>query len=350
MNSAQAMQTTQDVPPQAAMLQMISNFWVSQMLFVAAKLGLADQLKDQPKTVAELAQATGTHAPSLYRVLRGLASVGIFAEDRQAKDGQRRFASTPLAETLRRDAPGSMRAFAMAELGQEHFVAWGNLLHSVKTGEIAFDNHFGQPVWEYYAGHPEDAEVFNDAMTGMTELVNGAVTSAYDFSGFGKIVDIGGGHGALLAAILKANPAARGVLFDLPHVAEGAAARLAAEGVSNRCDITSGDFFKAVTPGGDAYVMKFIIHDWDDEKSVAIMKNIHRAMAEGGKLILIEQIVPEDSSPSFAKFIDINMLVMTGGRERTEKEFAELFTAAGFRLTRVVPTKSPFSVIEAVRV
>src|SRR5205085_9304026 len=198
--------------------------------------------------------------------------------------------------------------------------------------------------------HPKDAAVFNDAMTGLTEMVNAAVTSAYDFSGLRKIVDVGGGHGALLAAILKANPAARGVLFDLPHVAEGAEARLAAEGVRDRCEIASEDFFKSVTEGGDAYVMKFIIHDWDDEKSVAIMKNIHRAMADGGKLLVIEQIVPEDSSPSFAKFIDINMLVMTGGRERTKKEFAELLAAAGFRLTRVVPTESPFCVIEAVRI
>ena len=252
---------------------MISGFWVSQMVLVAAKLGLADLITDQPKTAAELAQASGTHVPSLYRVLRGLASVGVFAEDSQG-----RFVSTPLAETLRRDAPGSMRAFAMAELGQEHFKAWGNLLHSVRTGEIAFDNHFGQPVWEYYAQNPEDAEVFNDAMTGVTEMVNAAVVPAYDFSGFGKIVDIGGGHGALLAAILKASPASRGVLFDLPHVAEGAKARFAAEGVSDRCEIVSGDFFKAVTEGGDAYVMKFILHDWDDEKSVAIMKNIRRAM------------------------------------------------------------------------
>ncbi len=346
MNSAQASQTVKDAPPpQAVMLQMISGFWISQMVLVAAKLGLADQLKDQPKTAAELAQATGTHAPSLYRVLRALVSVGVFTEDTQG-----RFASTPVAETLRHDAPGSLRAFAMAELGQEHFVAWGNLLHSVRTGEIAFDNHFGQPIWEYYATHPEDAEVFNDAMTGLTEMVNAAVISAYDFSGFRKVVDIGGGHGALIAAILKANPATRGVLFDLPHVTEGATALLAAEGVNDRCEIASDDFFKAVTEGGDAYVMKFIIHDWDDEKSVTIMKNIHRAMADGGKLILVEQIVPEDNSPTFAKFIDINMLVITGGRERTEKEFAELFTAAGFRLTRVVPTESPFCVIEAVRV
>lgn len=229
---------------------MISGFWVSQMVLVAAKLGLADLITDQPKTTAELAQASGTHAPSLYRVLRGLASVGVFTEDPQG-----RFISTPVAETLRRDAPGSLRAFAMAELGQEHFKAWGNLLHSVRTGEIAFDNLFGQSAWEYYAENPEDAAVFNDSMTGLTEMVNGAVIPAYDFSGFGKIVDIGGGHGALLAAILKANMAAHGVLFDLPHVADGAAARFAAEGVSDRCEIVSGDFFKAVTPGGDAYVM-----------------------------------------------------------------------------------------------
>lgn len=337
MNSAQA-------SPQEAVLQMLSGLWVSQAIQVAAKLGLADLVGNEPKTVVELAQAGGTHAPSLYRLLRSLAGLGIFAE---VEDGE--FVATPLSDTLRKDLPGSLRGFAVAAYGQEHYKAWGNLLHSVQTGGIAFDDFFGQSVWEYYAWHPEDAAVFNDAMTGLTESVNAAVVAAYDFSDFRKVADIGGGHGALLAAILKTNPKMQGVVFDQPHVVDGATARLEAEGVLNRCDIEGGDFFKAVSAGADAYVMKFIIHDWDDEKSIKIMKNIRRAMAEDGKLILIEDLVPAGNTPSPAKWMDLNMMVMTGGCERTEAEFAELFAAAGFKLNRIVPTNSQFYVIEAVR-
>lgn len=344
MNSAQAMQRAQEAPPQEVMLQMFSGLWISQAIHVAAKLGLPDLVGNQPKKVAELAQASGTHAPSLYRLLRGLASLGVFTE---VEEGE--FVSTPLSDTLRKDAPGSLRGFAVAGLGQEHYKAWGNLLHSVKTGDIAFDNFFGQNIWEYYAWHPEDAAVFNDAMTGFTEAVNAAVIAAYDFSGFRKVVDIGGGHGALLAAILKTAPAMKGVVFDQPHVVDGAAARLSAEGVRDRAEIEGGDFFQSVTAGGDAYLMKFIIHDWEDEKSIKIMKNIRRAMADGGKLLLIEYLVPPGNEPSPSKFMDLNMLVMTGGCERTEKQFADLFAAAGFKLNRIVPTASAFSVIEAVR-
>jgi len=339
------MDQSKEMPPQAVMLQMVSGFWLSQMINVAARLGLADQVAAQPKSLAELSEATGTHARSLYRVLRVLVSTGVFGQDDDGK-----YSLTPLSETLRSDVPASMRAFAMAELGQEHYAAWGNLLHSVKTGEIAFDNHFGESVWQYYAKNPDDAAVFNDAMTGMTEMVNAAVVEAYDFSGIKKLVDIGGSHGALMSAILKSNPAMQGVVFDLPHVVEGAKARLTAEGVADRCEIASGDFFKEVTSGGDVYTMKFIIHDWDDEKSVAIMKNIHRAMGDGSKLLVVEQVVASNNEPSFAKFIDINMLVMTGGCERTEAEFAELFTASGFKLARVIPTESPFSILEGIRV
>lgn len=335
----------QEMPPQAKIFDIITGFWLSRMICETARLGLADLVKDGPKSVAELAVATGAHERSLYRVMRVLSSVGIFAE---AESG--RYGATPMSDTLRRDVPGSLRAFVMAELGQEHFVGWGNLMHSIKTGEIAFDNHYGESAWEYYAKNPEHAAVFNDAMTGMTEMVNAAIVAAYDFSGINKLIDIGGSHGAMMSAILRANPSMRGVVFDLPHVAEGAGARLSAEGVADRCEIVSGDFFKEVTPGGDAYIMKFIIHDWDDEKSIAIMKNIHRAMTDGGKLMLVEQIVAAGNEPSFAKFIDINMMVMTGGCERTEAEFSKLFDASGFKLTRVVPTESPFCVIEASKV
>jgi len=344
-SQSQALQSeTAPPPPHTVMLQMITSFWVSRTIYVAAKLGLADLVKNGPKTASELAEMTGAHAPSLYRVLRALASVGIFAED-----DQRRFANTPLSETLRSDTPGSLRAFGMVELGQEHFPAWGNLMHSVKTGEIAFDNLFKQNAWEYYAQNPEDASNFNMSMKGLTEMVNAAVLAAYDFSGVNKLIDIAGGTGRLISAILNAHPQMRGVLFDLPHVIAEAGPLLAAAGVSDRCETTAGDFFKSVTEGGDAYIMKWIIHDWDDEKSTAILKNIHRAMNPDSKLLIVEMVVPAGNQPDLSKFMDLNMMVMTGGRERTEAEFKSLLAGAGFKLTRVIPTDSPFAVIEAVR-
>ena len=331
-------------PPQFAMLQMITGFWVSRAIYVAAKLGLADLVKDSPKTADELARLTGTHSPSLYRALRALASVGVFTDD-----GQGRFAQTPLSETLRSDTPGSLRAMAIVELGQEHYPAWGNLMHSVKTGEIAFDNLFKQNAWEYYAQNPEDARNFNESMRGLTEMVNVAVLEAYDFSGVDKLVDVAGGTGRLISSILSAYPRMRGVLFDLPHVIAEAGPLLDAAGVRDRCEISTGDFFRSVPEGGDAYVMKWIIHDWDDEKSTAILKNIHRAMNKKGKLLLIEMVVLEGNQPDLSKFLDLNMMVMTGGRERTEAEFNSLLAASGFKLTRVIRTTSPVCVIEAVR-
>lgn len=331
-------------PPQFAMLQLITGFWVSRAIYVAAKLGLADLVKDSPKTADELARLTGMHSPSLYRALRALASVGVFTDD-----GRGRFAQTPLSETLRSDTPGSLRALAIVELGQEHYPAWGNLMHSVKTGEIAFDNLFKQNAWEYYAQNPEDASNFNESMRGLTEMVNVAVLEAYDFSGADKLVDVAGGTGRLISSILSACPRMRGVLFDLPHVIAEAGPLLDAAGVRDRCETSTGDFFRSVPEGGDAYVMKWIIHDWDDEKSTAILKNIRRAMDEKGKLLLIEMVVPEGNQPDLSKFLDLDMMVMTGGRERTEAEFNSLLAASGFKLTRVVRTASPICVIEAVR-
>jgi hypothetical protein len=330
--------------PQFAMLQMITGFWVSRAIYVAAKLGLADLVKDSPKTAVELARLTGTHSPSLYRALRALASVGVFADD-----GQGRFAQTPLSETLRSDTPGSLRAIAMVELGQERFPAWGNLMHSVKTGETAFDNIYKQSAWEYYARNPEDARNFNEAMKGLTEMINVAALEAYDFSGVDKLVDVAGGTGGLISAILAAHPRMRGVLFDLPHVIAEAGPALDAAGVRDRCETAAGDFFRAVPEGGAAYVMKWVIHDWDDEKATVILKNIHRAMDEKGKLLLIEMIILEGNQPDLSKFLDLNMMVITGGRERTEGEFKSLLAASGFELTRVIRTISPVCVIEAVR-
>lgn len=333
-----------DVPPPLAMLQLISGFWISRGIYIVAKLGLADLLREGPQTADELAAATGTHAPSLYRVLRALSSVGLFTEDEQG------FALTPVSATLRTDVPGSLRAFAMTELGEEHYPAWGELLHSVQTGGIAFDHVFGMPCWEFFAKNPDNARIFNDAMTGMTLAVNEAVLSGYDFSGIRKIVDVGGGHGSLISAILKANPQLTGVLFDAPPVIEGARVQIEAAGVASRCETVAGDFFEAVPEGADAYLMKWIIHDWDEERAARILRNCHRAMAEGGRLLLVEAVVPQGTEPHFSKFIDLNMMVMTGGRERTEEEYRRLFETSGFRLTRCVPTDSPMSVIEGERV
>jgi O-methyltransferase domain/Dimerisation domain len=332
--------------PQVAMMPMIFGFMVSQAIHVAAKLGIADLLKDEPKGYAELACATATHAPSLYRVLRALASAGVFAETEPGV-----FGLTPLGETLRSDVPGSMRAMSVFMGEQCNWQAWGDILHSVKTGESAFEHVFGMGFFQHLERHPEAARVFSEAMTSNSEPFDAAVTAGYDFSGISRIIDLGGGHGSLISSILKAYPNMKGILFDAPHVSEGARSRLKAEGVSERCEVIAGDFLESIPGGADAYMMKHIIHDWDDANAVAILKNCRRAMPEGaGKLLLIEEVLPCDNTPALAKLIDLEMLLMPGGRERTEAEYRTLFEAAGFRLTSVTPTQSPLSVIEGVPV
>jgi ubiquinone/menaquinone biosynthesis C-methylase UbiE len=324
------------------MLQIVTSFWTSRAIGVFAKLGIADQLESGPKTAGELAKATDTHAPSLFRLLRALASAGIVKAESEG-----RFALTPLSQTLVTNAPGSLRWFMMSELGQEHYPAWGNLMHSIKTGEIAFDDFFKMDIWQYFKQNPEDGAVFNDSMSGVTGVANEAIMSVYDFSPFHRVIDIGGGHGGLITSILKKNPQSQGVLFDAPQVIEGARPRLEANGVADRCETVAGNFFEAVPAGGDAYVMKWIIHDWDDEKALTILKNIRSQMQPNGRLIVVETVVPDTDEPHFSKFFDLNMLVMTGGKERTAAEFEQLLATAGFKLLRVIPTDLPTSIIEA---
>jgi SAM-dependent methyltransferase len=333
-----------EMPPQITLFQMMSGYWVSQVIYVAAKLGLADLLKDGPKKTDELAKATETHAPTLYRLLRALSSLGLLTED---ADG--RFTLTALGAPLQ-DGPGSVRAMTL-HLGEgASWQAWGELLHSVKTGETAFKHVHGMEVFPYYAGHAESNRVFNQAMTDYSEAVGAAVLAAYDFSRVGTIVDIGGGHGSLLALILKANPNSRGILFDIPSAVEGAEGRIGAEGLTKRCELIGGDFFDSVPAGGDVYILKSIIHDWDDERARAILKNIGRAMKPDAKLLLVETVIPERSSePSFSQLGDLHMLVMTGGRERSAAEFAALFDAAGIKLLNVIPTQSMVSIVEGVK-
>ena len=328
--------------PQAAMFQIISGFWISRAVYIIAKLGIPDILKDGPKSTNELAAETNTHAPSLYRVLRALVSVGVLSGNDEGK-----FALTPLSETLVTDAPGSVRWFAVSELGEEHYPAWGNLMHSVKTGEIAFDNLYGMDIWKFFEQNPKNGALFNDSMSSLTAATNEAITSLYDFSSLNKLVDVGGGLGGLITEILKKNPQLKGVLFDTPDVISGARRKIEVAGLADRCETVSGDFFQSVPAGGDAYIMKFIIHDWDDEKSIRILRNIREQISSNSKLILVDCVVPETSEPHFAKFIDLNMLVMAGGKERTKSEFRQLLQSAGFTLLRVTPTELPPSIIEA---
>ena len=323
---------------------MMTGYWVSQALYVAAKLGIADLLADGPVDCEDLATATDTHAPSLQRVLRALAGVGVFTE---VSPGS--FALTPLAELLRTETPGSMRALAIM-YAEEQYRAWGELLHSVRTGEMAFDYQFGMGYFEYLAQHPEADRVFNEAMTGWTHQLASAVVDVYDFSPFKTVVDVGGGYGALLAAILRSNPGTRGILFEQPHVVASAKEQLAPTGVADRCTLVGGDFFVAVPAGGDAYVLSQILHDWDDEHCVAILGQCRRAMADHGNLLVVELVLPPGNEPSLGKWLDLHMLVLLGGRERTAAEYDTLFRAAGFNLARVVPTPPGPSVVEAVPV
>lgn len=344
MNSLEPSIST-EVPVSDVMLQMISGFWVSRAIHAAAKLGIADCLKEQPKTVEELAAITNTHMPSLYRLLRALESVGIFAED-----DHHRFGLTPLATTLQTDVPGSMRFFAISELGQAHYLGWENLLHSIKTGEIAFDHIAGMSVWDHYLKNSEAGKLFNCAMTSLTAFVLPAIICSYDFSAFNTVVDVGGGQGSLMTSILKAYPIVKGIVFDIPTVIEEAKSHLQAQGFADRCTVVSGNFFESVTAGGDAYLLKHIIHDWDEEKAIAILKNCHQAMSQHGTLLLFETIIPTGNASSFSKLFDLNMLVMTGGRERTQEEYQVLLLHAGFQLTQVIQTPSPISIIEALKI
>jgi hypothetical protein len=331
-----------DEPPGATLGRLIVGFQVSQAIHVAATLGVADLLADGPRTSDELAVATDAHAGSLYRLLRALSSVGVFHED----DG-RRFSLTPMGALLRSDVPGSLRGWAM-HVGRPYFQeAWGHLEHSVRTGDNAFQHVHGTDVWAYRAERPDESAIFDLAMESLTGAANRALLDAYDFGRFASVVDVGGGNGALLAALLGEFPAMRGVLLDQPHVVANAAAVLERAGVADRCEIVGGSFFDEVPAGGDAYTLKSIIHDYEDDRAVTILRVCRRAMAADAALLLIERIVGPPNEDPRAKFSDLNMLVAPAGRERTLQEWDALVTLAGFRLTTATPSTSGPAVIEA---
>ena len=333
------------ISPVMALNQMITATWTVQSIYLAASLGIADLLKDGPKSVNELAHATDSQAPYLYRVLRALASVGVFIEI-----SPHQFALTEMAQYLRSDIPGSLRYISMMSSDQWHWNSLGDILHVVKTGQPAMQHLYQvDNTFEYLSQNPTSGAIFNNAMTGWSKTAHIAVVDAYDFSGVNKIVDVAGGHGTLIAAILAANPKMEGVLFDVPHVVADARNLLDREGVIDRCKIVGGDFFEAVPFGGNAYIMSHIVHDWGDEDCIKFLRNIRQSIAENGRLLVVEMVIPSGNTPHFGKLMDICMMTMySAGRERTEAEYRQLFQAAGFRLTQIIPTASPMSVIEGV--
>lgn len=337
-------------PPQLLLYQMGTGHYLSRSLGLAAKLRLADQLKDGPRHFGEVAAALGLHPQSLNRMMRLLASAGIFTEEPGG-----RFALTRLGELLRSDIPGSMRAAVMLFAGDRIHAAWAELEFCIRSGLPAFRKAAPDADWfTAFNKDPEAAAIFDEAMAAFTAQTALALTAAYDFSVFGRIVDIGGGNGALMIGILNANPKLKGVVFDQPASAERARSMIAEAGLASRCETIGGDFFKEVPAGAGAYLLKHVIHDWDDDDAAAILANCHRAMeGAGARLLIVEGIYPERIDQSMesrgAAWNDVNMLVNTGGRQRSESEFRSLFQRANFRMTRIVPTAARVCIVEAER-
>jgi hypothetical protein len=330
------------VPAPIAMTELILGEAVSQAIGVAAELRLADALANGPLPCDELARRVGANPQALARLLRALMSRGIF---RELHDG--RYALTTLADTLRSDAPISAAAFARFYGSRQHREVWSLLVDAVRTGQSVVPSLAGTDSFGYLAANPEFASVYNDAMTAISEVAAASVVAAYDFGPFPVIVDVGGGHGRLLSAILAATPSARGVLYDLPDVVNGAPEVLDRASVSGRVRVEGGSFFDSVPTGGDAYVLKDVIHDWGDESAQAILRNVAAAAHNQATLLLIEQVIPEHHREDTGKWTDLEMLLFHDGRERTAAQYRELLRRSGFHLTRIVQTISPFSVIEA---
>jgi O-methyltransferase domain/Dimerisation domain len=335
----------QGFSPAGQLLHLISGYWVSQAIHVAAELGIADVLGRKGRPIAELAAATGTNADALYRLLRALASVGVFTETARGE-----FALTSIGALLRSDMPGNLRAFSRFQGEDWHWGSWGAILDCVRSGRPAITERFGAAnCFDYLANRPQSARLFNEAMAGYAAQVHAAVAEAYDFTAAKLIIDVGGGHGTLLARILERAAHARGILFDLPDVVAHASAVFAAHAVADRAGAIGGDFFNVVPAGGDAYLLSTVIHDWDDERAIAILHRVGAAMQAHGRVLLVENVIPEGDAPHPGKWIDLEMLLIAGGRERTEREYARLVEAAGLRMTRVIPTAVSVSIVEAVR-
>jgi hypothetical protein len=330
-------------PPVAAMVEAyMTGIIMVRVVPAVAELGVADLLESGPRTIVELAEATGVDKDALRRILRMLASVGVFAED-----GDGAYVNTPLSETFSRNFPLSVRDWLRTGSG-EGFSRAADVFHRAIRAPAtpAFQLAHGMPVWEYLSAHPDEAAIFVGAMTSASSVEADAVAAAYEFAGVETLVDVGGSEGVLLAAILRANNSLRGVLFDIPVMLETAPDVLAARGLTDRCTVTSGDFFKSV-PAADAHILKNILHDWDDEHCVAILRNCRRAVSDGGRLLVVQEALPPGNAPSPGKLLDFFMLLV-GGRERTESEYRALYDQADYELTRLIPTATPLHIIEGI--
>ncbi len=334
-----------DVPtpsPQEAIMHMLMGMWSAQAVATAARLGIADALaKSQPQASTALARAVG--AAALARFLRTLVSLGVLSQPQPDT-----YKLTAIGEALRSGIPGSMRDLLIAETDAPHWQAWGKLDESVRSGLPMVPQLFDMSIFEYYAAHPEELASFSRAMGNFSAIAAQGTVQSYDFSAARHVVDVGGANGDLLLAILQANPNVRGTVFDQPHVAEAARQAITDQGYDERCEARGGDFFQEVPPGGDLYLLKFILHDWQDQDALRILQNCRQAMTADGKLLVIEMVIPDDNRRSPAQLIDLNMLVMTGGQERTGSEYGALLSQAGFRLHRLIPTGSPYHLVEAV--
>jgi len=333
-------------PPQVALLEQTLSFWYTQAIYVAAKVNVADHLRDGPRSIAELATATGTHAPSLYRLMRALASIGVFAEDKSG-----RFALTPMAEALRTDAPHSIRAIAIMTGEDWWWRAWGQIRFSVQSGKSSFEHVHGMRFFDYMKKNQEAGAVFDQAMSAYSSQTAAQVVTACPFfHEAAVVVDVGGGRGTLISTILSHHAQLRGVIYDLPVTVEAAKRLLESHGLSSRCQVLGGDFFEAIPAGGDVYILQHVIHDWDDEHATKILKNCYQAMPPGKRLLLVEMVIPPGNKPFLGKFLDLGVLMMeSGARERTELEYRNLLSRAGFHVSSIIPLPSPDSVIEAVR-
>jgi precorrin-6B methylase 2 len=324
------------------LIQLLTGAWATQSVAAACKLSIPDALASGPMSSDGVAAKVGAESGAVYRLLRALASLGVF--ERRA---DRRFALTELGERLRKDAPGTLRETFIAETDHAHWQSWEKVADAVRTGLPRPLPVLGAAAFDYYGKNREDGEQFARAMQNVSNFAAAAVCEAYDFSGVKTVMDIGGGNGSMALAILEGHPQMQGRVFDLPYIEEHAHRNIAEAGAAHRCGFEAGDFFKAVPAGADLHILKFILHDWTDEECVKILESCRKALAPGGKVLLVEMLVPEEIRPDFVMLMDINMLVMTGGRERTAKEFEKVLGDAGFAMTRVITTKSPFALIEA---
>lgn len=331
-------------PPESAILDLVVGFWSACAVATVARLGIADRLAGGPRTSAELARELGTDADALFRLLRAVSTLGVFS-----RDGAGRFALTPIGERLRSDVPGSQRALIASELDTAHYLPWGRLHESIRSGKPVFEKVFSMKAWEYYRDrNPDEGRLFSENMTAMSQIDTQGILATYSFADARCIVDVGGAHGAFLAAALQQAPRARGILFDQEQVIAGAGALLERFGVADRVECVAGDFFGELPRGGDVYLLKHILHDWNDDDCVRILRRVREAIAPGGRVVVAELPLPEEGNAEpVGVMLDLNMLLMLGGRERTPTEYRALFERAGLRLERVVPTAGPIAVIEA---